>query len=249
MDRSGSGRSRAATDRRNVRDRDRGRLGVLRLLLALALLAALAIGGVLYAPTIASTIDALEDGTPVLDRDSPPPTDDRDPERTHPADPGPTAYETRTAAVSSIQVEDLVHEKVNEERAERDLDPLEWDGTVASVARAHSADMADRDYFSHVNPDGEGPLDRFDEVGSYCRGYGENIATTWVDRDVRRPGDGEVERYRTDEELAAALVEQWMNSPPHREAILTEDWDRGGVGVYVTAEGRVYATHNFCDQW
>ena len=108
--------------------------------------------------------------------------------------------------------------------------------------------MADREYFAHTNPDGQGPFDRYREVGSGCRAYGENIAMTWADRRVETDG-GDVERYESDEELATALVNQWMNSSGHRENILRERWDSGGVGVYVTDEGQVFATHNFCREW
>jgi uncharacterized protein YkwD len=44
-----------------------------------------------------------------------------------------------------------------------------------------------------------------------------------------------------------------MNSTPHRRAILergdTPRWDRAGVGVYVAADGQVYAAQNFCLEW
>lgn len=109
--------------------------------------------------------------------------------------------------------------------------------------------MAQREYFAHINPDGEAPMDRFQDVDNYCRGYGENIALTWVDRPVDNSAADETVRYRTAEGLAEGLVNQWMNSTDHRRAILeqgTPDWDRGGVGVYIDDDGAVYASHNFC---
>lgn len=227
---------------------DRGLLGVLgllRTLLSLLVLCGL-IGAaaltILAGPTLVEELDAYANP---IDTTDPPPAGERDPGTTDPDDPGVTVYEGTQATFDSADVEDFVHHAVNDRRAEHDLEPLEWDGTVASVSRAHSADMHDRDYFAHENPDGESPFDRFGEVGDYCRAYGENIAMTVADRRVREP-EGGVVRYRSPEELASGLVEQWMNSPPHREAILSDRWDRGGVGVYLSAEGEVYATHNFC---
>ncbi|SNZ04838.1 Cysteine-rich secretory protein family protein [Natronoarchaeum philippinense] len=167
---------------------------------------------------------------------------------TAPGDPNVSAYSDGDIEIDSDSVERLIHEEVNDRRAERGLDALEWNPTVASVARAHSEDMADRDYFSHTNPDGEGPFDRYREVSAGCRAYGENIALSWAGRPVERDS-GAVETYETDEQLATALVEQWMNSSGHRENILRERWESGGVGVYVTAEGKVLATHNFCRGW
>jgi len=165
-----------------------------------------------------------------------------------PGDPSESAYSDGSVEIDSETVEQLVHEEVNERRTERGLEPLEWDSTVASVSRAHSEDMADREYFSHTNPDGQGPFDRYREVGSGCRAYGENIALSWAGRPVETDS-GDVETYESDEELAVSLVNQWMNSTGHRENMLRERWESGGVGVYITDEGKVLATHNFCRGW
>ena len=233
-------------------DDDRGLVTIVRFLLAVIFLALVVVGGALVAPhvlddvTIDDPTSPLEDPTSPIQFEEPPPAGDRDPDQVDPADPNESSYEANAGTVESEPVEDFVHAKVNERRAEHDLEPLEWDGTVASVSRAHSQDLHERDYFDHTNPDDEGPLDRFSEVGSYCQAYGENIAMTWVDRDVQSDSNDEVDRHETPEQLAEGLVEQWMNSPPHREAMLSDSWDRGGVGVYLTDDGQVFATHNFC---
>lgn len=221
---------------------DRAVIGAVRVFLTLILLCTLAIGAFLAGPTIVEELDTYANPITV---EQPPPAGERSPDTVDPDDPGTSTYEGSHTTFSSADVEDFVHLKVNEERAEHDLEDLEWDGTVASVSRAHSVDMYEREYFAHDNLDGEGPFDRFQDVSNYCRGYGENIAMTWADRRVQ-PEGGDVEQYRTPEELADGLVEQWMNSPPHREAILEDSWDRGGVGVYLSEDGAVYATHNFC---
>ena len=242
-------RKRSDHTGRGHRHGNRGVLKLLRLLALVLVLSALAVGGVVFAPQI---VDDLEEFTYPSPSEEPPEAGDRNPELTDPDDPGETTYETSVETVSSDIVEDFVHAEVNDRRAEHGLDPIEWDGTIASVSRAHSADMAEREYFSHVNPEGEGPHDRFEAVADYCRAYGENVAMTWVDRSVERPDDDEIDEYRTAEELAEGLVEQWMQSPDHRDAILEENvdgWDRGGVGVYLTDDGQVYATHNFCTDW
>ncbi|RQG96962.1 CAP domain-containing protein [Natrarchaeobius oligotrophus] len=226
---------------------------VIRLIVAAGLVTALAFGAVTLAPTFLETVEDV-DGVAPLDRpepsSEPPPAGERDPAVSDPGDPGISSYETDVEEVTSDAVEDFVHAEVNDRRADHGLEPLEWDGTVASVARAHSVDMAERDYFAHVNPDDEGPFDRFSDVDGYCRGYGENIALTWLDRPVEQPGDGDVREYYTAEGVAEGLVDQWMNSTSHREAILDEHggpaWDRGGVGVYIDDDGAVYASHNFC---
>ncbi len=227
----------------DARGPDRAILGVFRALVAAVLVTALALGAVVAAPYV---VDELEERTSPVVFEEPPPAGDRNPELVDPDDPNRSTYDATAGTITSNVVEDFVHQKVNERRAEHGLEPIEWDGTVASVSRAHSVDMADRSYFNHTNPDGENPMDRFNDVGGYCRSYGENIAMTWVDRKVRHP-DGSTTKYETPEALAEGLVEQWMNSPPHRRAILEESWDRGGVGVYLADDGQVFATHNFCE--
>lgn len=224
--------------------------GLINLFVAVLLVCSLALGTALFAPQLIDGLGLEERPSP---SSTPPPAGERDPAVTDPDDPNGSSYRTDVETVTSAAVEDFVHAEVNERRAEHGLEPLEWDGTVASVARAHSYDMARRDYFSHTNPDGEGPYDRFRDVDNYCSGYGENIAMTWVDRRVERPGGTDPVRYRTAEGLATGLVNQWMNSTPHRQAILEEGdtppWDRAGVGVYIAEDGAVYAGQNFCREW
>jgi uncharacterized protein YkwD len=233
--------------------------GLVNLLVIAALLCVIVLGAATFAPALVDNLEGVDDiddieiGSQPSPSSEPPPAGERDPNVTDPADPGETTYETNVETVASDDVEDFVHAEVNDRRADHDLEALEWDGTVASVSRAHSADMAEEEYFSHTNLEGDQPYDRFSDVDDYCQGYGENIAMTWVDTPVEQPGGNETVEYQTAEGLAEGLVDQWMNSTDHREAILEENvpnaWDRGGVGIYVDDDGRVMATHNFCHEW
>ncbi len=164
-----------------------------------------------------------------------------------PGDPNTSTHSFDDGDVNSTGIEREIHEQVNEHRTNRGLDPLAWDRTVASVSRAHSKDMADREYFSHTTPEGDGPHDRYREAGRGCSAYGENIAMSWAGQPVEV--GGETTTYETDQEVAQGLVRQWMESPSHRENMLHDRWESGGVGVYVTDDGQVYATHNFCRGW
>ncbi|TFV65843.1 UNVERIFIED_ORG: CAP domain-containing protein [Bacillus sp. AZ43] len=98
---------------------------------------------------------------------------------------------------------------VNAERATAGCAPVSADEGLAGVARAHSADMRDRGFFDHVNPDGLDPFDRADRSGVSARA--ENIA--WGQRD------------------AAEVMDAWMNSAGHRANILDCGLTRLGVGV------------------
>ena len=102
---------------------------------------------------------------------------------------------------------------VNQARTDAGCRALTADPALAAVARAHSADMRDRRYFSHTTPEGLSPFDRARAAGiDYARA--ENIAQGQPD--------------------AAAVVQAWMDSPGHRANILDCSLTKLGVGV---AEG------------
>ena len=99
--------------------------------------------------------------------------------------------------------------------------------------------MAERGYYGHVNPEGADPSGRASLADVSCLGMGSNYY-----------GIGENiykwENFRgTDAQLAAAMVDGWMDSYGHRQNILDIKYDRIGVGVY-ELNGAVYATQTFC---
>jgi len=146
---------------------------------------------------------------------------------------------------------------INEERADRGLSELERDERLVKIARFHSKDMAETEYFAHESPGGETMSDRYRKFGYQCRvpvegnrylSGAENIAYTIAFSPVQHPTGGTV-TLTTEEEIARNLVAIWMNSPPHKKNILREPWDNVGHGAYigrVNGELRVYATQNFC---
>lgn len=121
-------------------------------------------------------------------------------------------------------VEQHMLELVNQERARAGSPPLEWDESIAEVARAHSRDMWERGYFSHINPDGKDPFDRMREQNIHFLAAGENIALA---------------------PTTALAHRGLMNSPGHRRNILDSNFRRVGIGVI---NGGIYGkmfTQNF----
>jgi uncharacterized protein YkwD len=107
---------------------------------------------------------------------------------------------------------------INAERYSRDLRPLRASGALAVAARTHSRDMVRRRYFAHTAPGGSRVVQRIRRSG-YLRSakrwrLGENLG--W--------GSGGQASPR-------AMVRAWMNSPPHRAAILTASYRDAGVGM------------------
>lgn len=128
-----------------------------------------------------------------------------------------------------VNLEYRVFSLINQIRAEHGLKPISWDDQAATVARVHSADMATRDYFSHVDPEGRSIGERADQVGlKKWRTIGENIAYNAGSADP-----------------AARAVRAWMNSDAHRDNILLRKWKQTGIGVTVSPTGRYYFTQVF----
>jgi uncharacterized protein YkwD len=106
--------------------------------------------------------------------------------------------------------------------------PLSWSGVLASSADAHSADMANNDYFSHYTQSGASPFQRMRAAGYSYRAAGENIA---AGRSLADP---------------AAVVRAWLNSPGHCRVIMNGKYKELGVGrVEGPGKYSVYWTQNF----
>ena len=151
------------------------------------------------------------------------------------------------------------HARANEERTTAGLRTLGWSDSLAAVARTHSADMARRGYFDHASPEGRRVNDRAGEAGLACRivdgnavytGFGENLFVTARYRSGYRVFENGRTSYRYDwkppDVLPTEAVAGWMRSPGHRANLLNGLFRREGIGVAVSADGRVYFTQVFC---
>lgn len=154
-----------------------------------------------------------------------------------------------SSGVNETTVERQIHEEINDRRAEQGLSRLAYDPELSEIAQDHSQDMSDNDYVGHTGSDGSDFRERYQQAGYDCRVEttrntyalgGENIAQTWYQE---RLDSGDY--YTSTEELAIGIVEQWMNSPGHRDNILKEYWQSEGIGVIIAGD-KVYATQNFC---
>jgi uncharacterized protein YkwD len=115
-------------------------------------------------------------------------------------------------------------ELANQERAAVGLGPLSADPEMLPVARAHSADMFARGYFSHQTPEGKSPFDRIREADVRFRIAGENLALAPTVEIAHRG---------------------LMNSPGHRENILRPQFGRVGIGILNGGRHGIMVTQNF----
>jgi uncharacterized protein YkwD len=113
----------------------------------------------------------------------------------------------------------------NASRVNNGLPILSWDDKVRETARKHSKDMADHEYFSHTNLDGQSPFERMAEDDIVFALAGENLAY------------GQFSSIFAHEGL--------MNSLGHRENILKSDFELLGVGVAFGVKSQPYFTQNF----
>lgn len=154
------------------------------------------------------------------------------------------------------EIERMVHDLTNQQRVNNGLSPLTFDLEISEIARAHSLDMSNRSYFSHQTPEGLVPTDRADKAGYSCTkmvgmmiysGIAENIFQGNL-YDSYYTVNGIITSYswNTNEDISKITVDGWMDSPGHRKNILTEMFDREGIGVVISADDKVYITQNFC---
>ncbi|EKD65447.1 MAG: hypothetical protein ACD_50C00083G0006 [uncultured bacterium] len=113
---------------------------------------------------------------------------------------------------------------VNQERGKHGVSAVIFDEPLAEVGRRHCEDMFRRGYFSHDTPEGLSPFDRMDNADISYNYAGENLALA---PDVRLAMQG------------------LMNSPGHRENILSPNFGKLGVGVI---DGGIYGKM-FCQEF
>ncbi|MBT9252187.1 MAG: CAP domain-containing protein [Brockia lithotrophica] len=109
---------------------------------------------------------------------------------------------------------------INDHRAKNGLSILSWDEKIAEVARSHSRDMRDNNFFSHVSPTTGRPADRMTAAGIPFKVVGENIAAEYYD--------------------ALDVHVGFLNSPGHRANLDYPSFTHFGIGV----SGQ-YWTENF----
>lgn len=119
----------------------------------------------------------------------------------------------------------------NRERGRRGLSRLRTDSLLIEVARLHSAEMRDLDYFNHESPT-EGlktPMDRYMKAVSPPPAYacvGENLF--WCT-------EISVERGHR----------AFMDSPAHRGNVLFPRFEKIGVGIVKNERGEFWVTQLF----
>jgi hypothetical protein len=106
--------------------------------------------------------------------------------------------------------------------------PLKWNESLAAVARAHSLDMLEQRFFSHVDPDGRTFSMRINEAGIPWQEAGENIAI-----------------YDTTSGAEAAFMDEPRFQHNHRANILNPSYTEVGIGIVKGPGGSLYITQDY----
>lgn len=135
--------------------------------------------------------------------------------------PGADAVPT---AATVAQASQAILCLLNDERAAAGLHPVAETAGLTQPSAAYSARMVAENFFAHVSPDGSTLVDRLTAAryiapdGEWT--VGENLA--WGQGDLGTPRN---------------IVVAWMNSPGHRENILTGEFDEIGIGIALGTPG------------
>lgn len=115
---------------------------------------------------------------------------------------------------------------LNDDRKDRGLPPLRFNSQLARLADSYARDMIKRDYFSHVDPNGQSPFERMRKQEISFNYAGENLAFN---------------------ESVLAAQQAFMHSSEHKANILNSNYTQVGIGVVKGAGGRVYVVQEFTD--
>ena len=111
---------------------------------------------------------------------------------------------------SNINVSDLLND-TNQVRNENGLKTLRLNPELTEAAQKKAEHMFANNYWAHIAPDGTTPWD-FVLAESYDYSYaGENLAKNFNNSD--------------------SVVEAWINSPSHKENLLSTNYDEIGFAV------------------
>lgn len=131
---------------------------------------------------------------------------------------------------SSLEIE--IHYMINEERQRNGLSVLLMHSTLIDVARAHSQDMLDNNFFQHENLQGLKPADRVDQAGITYSTMAENLYFSVG---------------TSKSSVAKAAVEGWIESPGHYLNMLSYT-SYTGIGVAVSGD-TYYITQLFVESF
>ncbi|MET9617889.1 sigma-70 family RNA polymerase sigma factor [Kitasatospora indigofera] len=134
--------------------------------------------------------------------------------------PPVTATPSPTPSPTPRTAEQQMADRINATRAKRGCPALKIDPRLHSAAQRHSEDMAARNYYDHVDPDGGRADSRITASGYRWSLWGENI-----DRGRKSPD---------------AVVDDWMDGAIHQDNMLDCRYTAMGLGTAPSPAGTLW---------
>jgi uncharacterized protein YkwD len=106
---------------------------------------------------------------------------------------------------------DSVLKSMNEYRAKQGLPELRFDARLVRAADDRMRDMEEQEYWAHESPDGKSPFTWLRSEGYDIQYAGENLAAGF--------------------ETTEVLVSSWMESPGHRDNIMSPLYVDCGIAI------------------
>lgn len=114
------------------------------------------------------------------------------------------------AAEFGISEREIV-ELINSERNKKNLPSYELNEKLNNSADSKNIDMLSRNYWSHYPPNGQSPWSFLEKADYKYKYAGENLAKGF--------------------NSSEAVVNGWMQSPSHKENILSKNFEEVGISV------------------
>ena len=125
----------------------------------------------------------------------------------------------------SIPLEEQVFVEINKIRQENNLSELVYDEDLSKLAREKSVDLASCNEFSHTSKTYGSTRDLLLKYPHLWISGGENIS---------KGGENSKD-----------IVDAFLNSPDHKKNILNPDFNKSGIGCFVSQDGTIYLTELF----
>ena len=217
--------------------------------------------GATATPTVAAAGGGESPSSSPTPTATPTPTPTATPTATPTPTPEPTPTPVPTVSPSEFnetQIEQFVTAILNDEREERDRQPLDTYGPLEEMARFHSENMADQGFVSHAAA-GFTTAERYDryELENRCKVTDdtntgvrddeelETVAKT-VAGQVYTDSEGNHRINRDEQDVAGTVLRKWFDENEQRRKLLLQNADEIGVGVVVDDDGDVWATVDLC---
>lgn len=137
------------------------------------------------------------------------------------------SYPSVLGISSQISIDQLLI-LTNQQRQNNNLPPLSLNGSLGSAALAKGNYMFEKNFWSHIAPDGTTPWYFIRSAGYNYLYAGENLARGY--------------------DSASGVVDAWMASPSHRENVLSPNYKEVGFAVLdgnLTGENTILVVEMF----